>query len=95
MGKGKAVTGRRAMAADRAAQNNLRVKWGRKMAARAREQRDRAGREREQAQKEREAMNGGLGPFRELGKLAQSGCWCGAVYGHDWPGKDDGAPHPR
>jgi hypothetical protein len=22
------------------------------------------------------------------------GCWCGQPYGHDWPGKDDGAPHP-
>lgn len=23
------------------------------------------------------------------------GCWCGLPMGHDWPGKDDGAPHPR
>ncbi len=23
------------------------------------------------------------------------GCWCGEPYGHDWPGKDAGAPHPR
>ncbi len=23
------------------------------------------------------------------------GCWCGETQGHDWPGKDDGAPHPR
>ena len=22
-------------------------------------------------------------------------CWCGADYGHDWPGKAGGAPHPR
>ena len=23
-------------------------------------------------------------------------CWCGgAPYGHDWPGKADGAPHSR
>lgn len=22
-------------------------------------------------------------------------CWCGELLGHDWPGKDDGAPHPR
>lgn len=23
------------------------------------------------------------------------GCWCGADFGHDWPGKADGVPHPR
>lgn len=23
------------------------------------------------------------------------GCWCGQSYGHDWPGKSEGAPHPR
>jgi hypothetical protein len=23
------------------------------------------------------------------------GCWCGDLIGHDWPGKGDGAPHPR
>lgn len=22
-------------------------------------------------------------------------CWCLKPLGHDWPGKDDGAPHPR
>lgn len=22
-------------------------------------------------------------------------CWCGGGYPHDWPGKDEGAPHPR
>lgn len=22
-------------------------------------------------------------------------CWCGQVYGHDWPGKRGGAPHPK
>jgi hypothetical protein len=22
-------------------------------------------------------------------------CWCFAPYGHSWPGKDSGAPHPR
>jgi hypothetical protein len=22
-------------------------------------------------------------------------CWCGVPYPHDWPGKDEGAPHPR
>jgi hypothetical protein len=24
-----------------------------------------------------------------------TGCWCGEPFGHDWPGKGDGAPHPR
>jgi hypothetical protein len=23
------------------------------------------------------------------------GCWCGLPWGHLWPGKDKGAPHPR
>lgn len=27
--------------------------------------------------------------------LAQRGCWCGQKLHHDWPGKDEGAPHPR
>jgi hypothetical protein len=27
--------------------------------------------------------------------LHGGGCWCGADFGHDWPGKADGAPHPR
>lgn len=22
-------------------------------------------------------------------------CWCGDGAGHDWPGKDDGTPHPH
>ena len=22
-------------------------------------------------------------------------CWCGELRDHDWPGKDDGKPHPR
>lgn len=22
-------------------------------------------------------------------------CWCGQERDHDWPGKDDGTPHPR
>ena len=22
-------------------------------------------------------------------------CWCGEPVGHDWPGSDSGAPHPR
>jgi len=27
--------------------------------------------------------------------IAAGGCWCGEELDHDWPGKDDGAPHPR
>ena len=27
--------------------------------------------------------------------LSAGGCWCDEPYGHDWPGKADGAPHPR
>jgi len=23
------------------------------------------------------------------------GCWCGKPLNHDWPRKQDGAPHPR
>lgn len=22
-------------------------------------------------------------------------CWCGEPMGHDWPGRDEGLPHPR
>jgi len=22
-------------------------------------------------------------------------CWCGGPLNHDWPGKNDGTPHPR
>ncbi|MGW1966375.1 hypothetical protein ACWCPD_39680 [Streptomyces sp. NPDC001935] len=22
-------------------------------------------------------------------------CWCGLAKGHRWPGRDEGAPHPR
>jgi hypothetical protein len=36
----------------------------------------------------------GTGPLDlPLGRLG--GCWCGEANGHDWPGKADGAPHPR
>lgn len=34
-------------------------------------------------------------PSRHLPLVAGPGCWCGAERGHDWPGKGDGAPHPR
>jgi hypothetical protein len=27
--------------------------------------------------------------------LGIDGCWCGGQYGHYWPGKAGGAPHPR
>lgn len=27
--------------------------------------------------------------------IAAFDCWCGGPFGHDWPGKDEGAPHPR
>ena len=27
--------------------------------------------------------------------IAVGGCWCGDTLGHPWPGKGDGAPHPR
>ena len=27
--------------------------------------------------------------------IAGDGCWCGEPNGHDWPGKDEGAPHPK
>jgi len=36
----------------------------------------------------------GTGPRdTPLGSLG--GCWCGEKKNHDWPGKADGAPHPR
>jgi hypothetical protein len=22
-------------------------------------------------------------------------CWCGEPYAHDWPGQEEGAPHPK
>lgn len=30
-----------------------------------------------------------------LPTLHGQGCWCGQPVFHDWPGKADGAPHPR
>jgi hypothetical protein len=26
--------------------------------------------------------------------IAAHGCWCGDDFGHDWPGKAEGEPHP-
>lgn len=34
-------------------------------------------------------------PSAALRVIAAHGCWCGRHQGHDWPGKDTGAPHPR
>jgi hypothetical protein len=34
-------------------------------------------------------------PATRLGAISGRGCWCGDPNGHDWPGKDEGAPHPR
>lgn len=27
--------------------------------------------------------------------IGGSDCWCGRPRGHDWLGREDGAPHPR
>lgn len=27
--------------------------------------------------------------------LSTGGCWCGQEIYHDWPDKEEGAPHPR
>jgi hypothetical protein len=35
------------------------------------------------------------GPADYLRTIAGPGCWCGGELGHDWPGRDEGAPHPR
>lgn len=35
------------------------------------------------------------GSKTELRTIGCDGCWCGKPNGHDWPGKADGAPHPR
>jgi hypothetical protein len=34
-------------------------------------------------------------PSTKRQAIAAGGCWCDEPYGHDWPGKADGAPHPR
>jgi hypothetical protein len=33
--------------------------------------------------------------MQALGSLGTWDCWCGMERDHDWPGKDDGKPHPR
>jgi hypothetical protein len=35
------------------------------------------------------------GAAQDLRVISSSGCWCGKDYGHDWPGRSDGEPHPR
>lgn len=35
------------------------------------------------------------GSKSDLRTIAAGGCWCGRHQSHDWPGKSDGAPHPR
>jgi len=34
------------------------------------------------------------GAKQNLRTISGDGCWCGQPYGHDWPGRADGAPHP-
>lgn len=29
-----------------------------------------------------------------LGAPGDTRCWCGKPHDHDWPGKDENAPHP-
>jgi hypothetical protein len=54
---------------------------------------DRSGDASPQAREARRFANRDPAPY--LRTLAGLGCWCGAENGHDWPGKDQGAPHPR
>jgi len=35
------------------------------------------------------------GSKQDLPVVGTGLCWCGERYNHDWPGKEDGAPHPR
>lgn len=42
-----------------------------------------------------EAGPGGDAYVAATETLGGGGCWCGQHYGHDWPGKADGAAHPR
>lgn len=43
----------------------------------------------------RRRRKNGRGTGEGLSVIATPGCWCGGSFGHDWPGKEDGAPHPR
>lgn len=43
-----------------------------------------------------QTRSGRGGSKLELPVLAGNGCWCGDPQAyHDWPGKDEGKPHPR
>lgn len=33
-------------------------------------------------------------PETKQASVAAFECWCGQGFDHDWPGKDEGAPHP-
>jgi hypothetical protein len=33
--------------------------------------------------------------FSTMPVIGSAGCWCGAPGAHDWPGRSEGAPHPR
>ena len=60
------------------------------------EQYDRSGDATPQARAARRFENKDPASYqRVLGSGGGGGCWCGADYGHPWPGKDEGAPHPR
>lgn len=39
--------------------------------------------------------HGGTVTVKHEDVIGNPDCWCGQVYGHDWPGKRQGAPHPR
>lgn len=43
----------------------------------------------------RRPHKGGVAYVSGTDTISAGGCWCGERYGHDWPGKDEGAPHPR
>jgi len=46
-----------------------------------------------QARQARAFADKDAAPYSPL--LGSGGCWCGETFGHDWPGKIDGRPHPR
>ena len=41
------------------------------------------------------ATKGGSASVGYEQTIAMDLCWCGQAKDHDWPGKDDGGPHPR
>lgn len=40
-------------------------------------------------------LKNGHGTGEGLRVISGDGCWCGEPFGHDWPGKSDGEPHPK